>query len=328
MSVFSSSYLTPTPPSAQTLNPVLDIARQVINTRSSKQFVQDGSAGDPASIGVGVLLGNWTRAPGANWDTAAEDQLSLLLNATPRSVDGAISHRTESVQLWSDFVYMVPPFLAYYGVLTSNKTLISASYDQIKLYRNYLYDSSSHLWRHITTAPIDSTGPPGDPSNTAFSFNDTGYWSTGNGWAAAGMLRVLGTIKNSPYSKQFSHEQDDLQDWISDIHNGMTAQLPDSGLFYNYVNDPTTGTDAASTALFAATVYRAVTLYSPDHYGNYVDAAEKARQALYANNGTVHFDSEGWLQPVVNPNSFHEMGKESPEGQAFALQMDNNWKQW
>ncbi|KAG8942982.1 hypothetical protein FRC04_003268 [Tulasnella sp. 424] len=327
MSVFSSNYLTPTPPSAQTLDPVLNIARQVVNTRSGKQLVQDGSAADPASIGVGVLLGNWTRAPGANWDTAAEDQLDALLNGTPRSVDGAISHRTELVQLWSDYVYMVPPFLAYYGVLTSNKTLISESYNQIKLYRNYLYDSDAKLWRHITTAPIDPTGPQG-PGGDAFNFNDTGYWSTGNGWAAAGMLRVLGTIKNSPYSKQFNNEQGDLQDWIGDIHTGMKDNLPSSGIFYNYANDSSTGSDAASTALFAATVYRAVTLYEPGHYGDIVDAAELARTAIYANNGTVHFDSQGWLQPVVNPNSFHEIGQQSPEGQAFVMQLDNNWKEW
>ncbi|KAG8916218.1 hypothetical protein FRC01_003290 [Tulasnella sp. 417] len=327
MSVFSSNYLTPTPPSAQTLNPVLDIARRVVNTRSSKQLVADGSSADPASIGVGVLLGNWTRAPGANWDTAAEDQLDALMKDTPRTVDGALSHRTEVVQLWSDYVYMVPPFLAYYGVLTANTTLISESYNQIKLYRKYLYNSNAHLWRHITTASRDLSGPQGTGGD-AFNFNDTGYWTTGNGWAAAGMLRVLGTIKNSPYSKEFDDEQGDLKDWIGDIHNGMKDNLPSSGIFYNYADDDSTGADAASTALFAATVYRAVTLYDPGHYGGVVDAAERAREAIYSNNGTVHFDAQGWLRPVVNPNSFHEIGAESPEGQAFVLQMDNNWKEW
>ncbi|KAG8939555.1 hypothetical protein FRC04_006225 [Tulasnella sp. 424] len=77
------------------------------------------------------------------------------------------------------------------------------------------------------------------------------------------MLRVLGTIKNSPYSKHFGNEQGDLEDWIGDIHNGMKGNLPSSGISYNYANDSSTGSDAASTALFAATVYRAVTLYEP-----------------------------------------------------------------
>ncbi|KAG8895044.1 hypothetical protein FRC00_008105, partial [Tulasnella sp. 408] len=60
---------------------------------------------------------------------------------------------------------------------------------------------------------------------------------------------------NSPYSKQFGDEQGDLKDRIEDVHNGMMDNLPSLGLFYNYAGDDTTGTSAASTALFAATVY-------------------------------------------------------------------------
>lgn len=78
---------------------------------TTEQFVAEGSAGDPASIGVAVLLGNRTGSPGPDWAAAAAEQVDALLNHTPRSVDGAISHRTEYVQLWSDFIYMVPPFL-------------------------------------------------------------------------------------------------------------------------------------------------------------------------------------------------------------------------
>lgn len=64
----------------------------------------------------------------------------------------------------SDFVYMVPPFLAYYGVMTNNKSAVSESYNQIRLYRQYLRDqNASNLWKHM-----------------AFGSNqDTGHWSTG-----------------------------------------------------------------------------------------------------------------------------------------------------
>ena len=43
----------------------------------------------------------------------------------------------------SDFVYMVPPFLAYYGVLTQNATLLQLAYDQCRLYRQYLVDDDA-----------------------------------------------------------------------------------------------------------------------------------------------------------------------------------------
>ena len=59
---------------------------------------------------------------------------------------------------------MVPPFLAYYGVVTRNRTLLVESYTQIQLYRNYLYDSKESLWRHVLLG---------------VSQNDEGFWSTG-----------------------------------------------------------------------------------------------------------------------------------------------------
>ena len=45
---------------------------------------------------------NWTRTDlnDHRFSSAASDQLAYLLNAAPRTEDGAISHRAEQVQLW------------------------------------------------------------------------------------------------------------------------------------------------------------------------------------------------------------------------------------
>lgn len=59
---------------------------------------------------------------------------------------------------------MVPPFLAYYGVTTRNRTLIAESYNQIKLYRSYLRDPDTGMWKHVVGG---------------LSGNDEGFWSTG-----------------------------------------------------------------------------------------------------------------------------------------------------
>jgi len=82
---------------------------------------------------------------------------------------------------------MVPPFLAYYGVLSQNQTLLTEAYTQvsratkplsarnlrlmcmgsvkIKLYRNYLSDNTAGgLWKHVLLGK---------------SANDEGHWSTG-----------------------------------------------------------------------------------------------------------------------------------------------------
>jgi hypothetical protein len=78
----------------------------------------------------------------------------------------------------SDFLYMVPPFLAYYGVITRNRTMVGEAYKQVKLYRQYLRDPSQGLWRHIVLGTsLDE--PPNDP----------GFWATG------GLLLILGKIK-------------------------------------------------------------------------------------------------------------------------------------
>ena len=41
-----------------------------------------------------------------------------------------------------------------------------------------------------------------------------------------------------------------------------------------------------------------------------------------------HFTTDGWLTPVVNPNSIASQGQTSPEGQAFILLMQATWRDW
>ena len=49
--------------------------------------------------------------------------------------------------------------------------------------------------------------------------------SAGNAWAAAGMLRVLGTLKSSPFSRNFKDQINDLGNWVEEIHNAMYPYL-------------------------------------------------------------------------------------------------------
>lgn len=111
VSVFGSHYLSSLP-SASVLNEVISIAQGAIQSAVGGQLGGvDGAAGDPASIGVAVLLASKVNAPGEDWLGAASNQLQLLLKGTPRDWNGAISHRVDDMQYWSDFMYMVPPFL-------------------------------------------------------------------------------------------------------------------------------------------------------------------------------------------------------------------------
>jgi hypothetical protein len=88
---------------------VLDIAASALSQRPSStaaQIMPDGSAADPASLGIAVVLANYT-APDSSggysrgdYGQAAARQVQALLQDTPRTEDGAISHRVEQVSLW------------------------------------------------------------------------------------------------------------------------------------------------------------------------------------------------------------------------------------
>lgn len=310
-----------------------------------------GSSGDPASIGVAVLIANWTNLGGEDYAGAATAQIQYLFGpSVPKTQDGAISHRVSDLQLWSDSVFMVPPLLAYYGITTSNESMLWEAYNQVKLYRSYLRDEKAGgLWQHIV---LGENG------------TDPGHWSTGNGWAAAGMLRVLATLQSSTFSQDFSNEINDLGNWVSEIHSAMYPHQQPNGLFKNYADDNSDRNfdDAASSALLAATVYRLDLLT-----GNktFIQEAELTRIALFATDGTPatptglpvltatpstpswpsspipsssgspnaftntpHFTFDGWLAPVVNPRDFSVQGAQSPEAQAFALMLQSAWQDW
>ncbi|KAF8274465.1 Six-hairpin glycosidase-like protein [Lactarius quietus] len=369
-SVLTPSVRLPPPPSLDsslndTLSDVFTIAHNTVaalppppsNGTGQPLVLGDASAGDPCSIGVAVLIANWTNLGGEYYATAATAQVQYLFGpAVPKTHDGAISHVVSQLQLWSDSVYMVPPFLAYYGITTGNQSMLQEAYEQVQLYRSYLRDESAGgLWEHIV---LGANG------------TDPGHWSTGNAWAAAGMLRVLGTIKSSPFSKNFKSQINDLGNWIAEIHSAMYPYLQPNGLFKNYADGtfPNNFDDASSSALLAATVYRLALLTGNQKF---IQEAELTRAALFAANGTSatpsgapvvtssstnststssststrsapssaatssnafantpHFTVDGWLAPVVDPLNVGVEGVQSPEGQAFTLMLQSAWRDW
>ena len=161
-------------------------------------------------IGVSVLLRNWTLTnhKDTRFAKAASQQLDYLLHVAPRAPNGAISQRENQVQLWSDFIYMAPPFIAYYGALqggTVGQGLLQIAYDQVRLYREVLFDADVGLWRHI------ALGNGTDPT----------HWATGNAWAAAGALRVLATIQQSCAAASMTSQQLDLRQWVQETLDGV-----------------------------------------------------------------------------------------------------------
>ena len=77
--------------------------------------------------------------------------------------------------------------------------------------------------------------------------------------------------------------------------------------------------------------------------GKYISFAEKTRKTLISTSsssqynlsdssssfdGYNHLTSDGWLTPVVNPDSYAEQGQNSPESEAFMVEMQSAWRDW
>ncbi|GAA5994052.1 hypothetical protein JCM5350_004660 [Sporobolomyces pararoseus] len=338
LSVYSSDYDKVSPSTSPLPTQVMGMVSYLISqnppSTSQLQIVRDGSAADPVSIAPFYVLSNYTleddqntlptndsRIQGARKPTieeAVRNQVEAILQKTPRTSDGAISHRSESTELWSDFVYMVPPFLAYYGALTKNTSLLDAAYDQCRLYRQYLLAPNIGLWRHI------ALGDSPDP----------GLWSTGNGWAANGMLRVVGALQNSDYKEQYSNQIRDLMGWTQEIVDAAWKQPMRNGLLYNYLNETNSFAECAGTAALSSATFRHSQLSSDYSKTSSLTAAESAYQTVL----NSHLSSpQGVLFPVVNPMDYSSQlnnvksdgaGNVSPEGEAFVLLMESARREW
>ena len=206
---------------------------------------------------------------------------------------------------------MVPPFLAYYGVITRNRTIVAEAYNQLKLYRQYLRDPRQGMWRHVV---LGTGGQPNDP----------GFWSTG----VKISLETLGIAwknlnKNflgkgmagqrqaccgfTPLSNTLNTQTRSSMNYKT-LNTGLKRFMPaciptscvsfhflllplflrhsqqdTSGLFTNYIDISTASPgnfhDAASTAFLASTVYRAAKLFNQK---TYIPHAERSRKALSA----------------------------------------------
>ncbi|KAG6864139.1 hypothetical protein C0991_012188 [Blastosporella zonata] len=283
----------------------------------------DGAVGDPASLGVSaVMLGKTD----SRYSEAARQTVDYMMNSAPRFYNGAISQRTSAPELWADFMYMAPPFFAYYAADTSDATLLYESVQQCGYYRQVLQSNTSAtykgLWEHII-------GPE----------TDTGLWSTGNGWAAAGMVRVLATIMRAPVAEGTAWKSGAIQDlttWIMEILEGATASSLDGGLLRNYLNDDADADghgfgEISGSSMLASVAYRMAVLQPQACGQKYINWADGIRAVLAGKdaNGQPHITVDGVATPAVNPLNWQDtkpFTTGSPEGQAFVVLMYSAWR--
>lgn len=239
---------------------------------------------DPCSVGEALLAAaRQTNDP--TLQKGYENLLRWALEKAPRNPEGICYHLTTKPQFWVDSIYMLPPFLAAAG--HGQEAL-----HQLNGYYAALHDKTTGLMAHMWD----------DNDHTLIR---AAHWGVGNGWALAGMARLIGLIPDA--RQQLIPMAQSLLDSV------LKTQRPD-GLFHDVVDDPTTFVETNLAQMAAYTIYRGLhENWLPE---TYAPRADQMRQAVH-----TKVDSYGLVQGVCGAPTFDKPGV-APEGQAFFLLME------
>ncbi len=249
---------------------------------------------DPASNGEPLLY-----AAKATKDErlkkAAENMLGYLMYKAPRNRDGIIFHNCIENRIWVDACYMAPPYLAVCGQYKD--ALL-----QINGYRRILQDPETKLYFHIW-------------DDDTHSFKRKLLWGVGNGWAAAGITRV---IKNLPDTMK--KEKALLAGYVKEIIDGAIKFECEEGLFHDILNDPASFVETNSAQMYSYAIYRGVKGGWLDV--SYIKYADKMRNAVHKK-----VDEYGLVQGVCGAPYFNKSGT-ATEGQAFFILMESAYRDY
>jgi unsaturated rhamnogalacturonyl hydrolase len=243
---------------------------------------------DPASNGEPLLFA--ARKTGdANLQKAAQRMLDFLLYQAPRTRNGIIYHNYIENMIWVDSFYMAPPFLAVAGYPQE-------AVKQVVGYRKILWDPAKKLFYHIWDEDKQQ-------------FERKLLWGVGNGWAAAGMSRV---IKALPDSMQ--EEKTLIAGFVQEVLDGCLTFQRKDGLFHDILDDPATFVETNAAQMLSYSIYRGIQggWLEP----TYLQYADRMRTAVYQK-----VDVYGLVQGVCGAPNFNRPGT-ATEGQAFFLLME------
>ena len=248
----------------------------------------DGGVTDPAASGEAML--HAAKLTGdQKLKEGADRMLDYLLNKAPKTSDGILHHITRGPEIWIDSMYMAPPLLSVAGYTDE-------AVKQINGFRDALWNPQKKLFSHIWHAEKQE-------------FVREDFWGVGNGWAAAGMARVIGSLPSSMKS-----EKSQLTGYVTEVIDGCLKHLREDGLFHDVVDNPDTFVETNLSQMVAYSIYRGTSEKWLD--SSYVASADRMREAAH---GKV--DEFGLVQGVCGSPTFDHPGI-ATEGQAFFLLME------
>ena len=263
------------------------LVRQISDGRTC-MLASNNNVTDPVAAGYGIIKCH--EITGLKKYREAADRLyEYCKTKAPRNAEGTLYHLDNRKELWSDSIYMLPPFLAAYG-----------DYDecmkQIRGYRNVLWYPEKKLYAHRWD----------DKTN---SFTNAKCWGGGNGWAMASFAIVYELFPNS-----LSDYKKELASYLQELTDGLIVHLRTDGLFHDIVDEPTSFVETNLSQMTAFGIYKGIKLGMLD--AKYRSYADKMKIGAISK-----IDELGYVQDVCGSPSFSMPGT-STEAQAFYLMME------
>ncbi|HYW93998.1 MAG TPA: glycoside hydrolase family 88 protein [Bacteroidales bacterium] len=261
------------------------VLRQNSEGQLSVQYHENGVT-DPAAAGEAVLYA-WGKTGDVTYRTAADKMLDYLMNKAPRT-DGLLHHIKSKPEIWIDSMYMAPPFLAAAGEYME-------AVRQIRGWKKYLWNHEDHLFSHIYDIGQKK-------------FIRQAYWGVGNGWAAAGIARVIDLLPAG-----FKQEKAELTDTVRELIESCLNYMTPGGYYHNVIDDPASFVETNLSQMLAYTIFRGVS-------GGWLDEHHLPKAVLMKQAAEKKVDNMGLVQDVCGAPFFNNPGT-APEGQAFFILM-------
>lgn len=240
-------------------------------------------------------MGGAAYAKAAEWtaDPQIKDAVAGLLEwirvKAPRSADGILYHVFEGPEMWSDGFNNAPPFLAAMGYYDE-------ALKQIEGFRQRLWNPDKKLLAHVW-------------DEGRRQLKDANFWGGGNGWAAAGLARV---IRSLPAERKQDRER--LAAFAREIIDGCLAHQRTDGLFHDVVDKPQTFVETNLAQMLAFATYEGVASgWLPAGYRTHAGRMRTAARAK--------MDTFGYIQGACGAPTFDRSGT-STEAQAFCILME------
>jgi rhamnogalacturonyl hydrolase YesR len=250
--------------------------------------VVSGGPTDPAMGGSAYAKAvEWTGDPQI-WQ-AVDGLLAWIRKGAPRNAEGILYHVFGAPEMWSDGFNGAPPFLAAMG-------FHDEALAQIEGYRQRLWNPEKKLLAHIW-------------DDGKRQFNDGSFWGGGNGWAAAGLARVLRSLPS-----ERSQDRVRLANFAREIIDGCLAHQRTDGLFHNVVDQPATFVETNLAQMLAFAIYEGISAaWLPASYQPHADRLRAAAR--------LKMDADGYVQGACGAPNFDRPGT-STEAQAFCILME------